>query len=50
MDDSVIICNEIIDVEEKNFNGKNITCKTKSFYILFAFLLFFNYHCIIDSC
>ena len=28
MDDSVIKCDEIIDVEETNFNEKNLTCKT----------------------
>ena len=39
MDDSVITCDEIIDVEETNFNEKNITCKTKNFYILLGFLL-----------
>ena len=35
-----IICDEIVDVKETNFNEKNITCKTQSFYILLAFLLF----------
>ena len=30
---------KIIDVEETNFNEKNITCKTKNFYILLGFLL-----------
>ena len=39
MKDSVIICDEIIDVKETNFNEKNITCKTQSFYILLTFLL-----------
>ena len=39
MDDSAIICEEIIDVKETNLNEKNITGKTQSFYILFAFLL-----------
>ena len=39
MDDSAITCDEIIDVEETNFNEKNITCKTQNFYILLAFLL-----------
>ena len=34
-----VICNEIIDVKETNFNEKNITCKTQSFYILLTFLL-----------
>ena len=34
-----IICDEIIDVKETNFNEKNITCKTQSFYILLTFLL-----------
>ena len=39
MDDSVITCDEIIDVEEANFNEKNITCLTQKSYILLAFLL-----------
>ena len=45
MDDSAIICDEIIKpYDEKktiprNFNEKNITCKTQNFYILLAFLL-----------
>ena len=39
MDDLVITCDEITDVEETNFNEKNITCKTQIFYILLAFLL-----------
>ena len=46
MDDSVITCNEVINwYDEKirtiptNFNEKNITCKTQSFYILLSFLL-----------
>ena len=34
-----IICDEIIDIREANFNEKNITCKTQSFYILLAFSL-----------
>ena len=33
-----IICDEIIDVKETNFNEKNITCKTQSFYILLIVL------------
>ena len=36
---SMIMCDEIIEVQETNVNGKNITCKTQNFYILFAFLL-----------
>ena len=39
MNDSVIMCDEIIDVGETNFNEKNVTCKTQNFYILLAFLL-----------
>ena len=46
MDDSVIICDEIIDsyneetnVVSTNINKKNVTCKTKNFYISLAFLL-----------
>ena len=35
-----IICNKIIrSVKEMNFNEKNITCKTQSFFILPTFLL-----------
>ena len=49
MDDSAIICNEVIESydEEINklktiptsFNEKKVTCKTQNFYILLAFLL-----------
>ena len=39
IDNSAIICDEIIDVKETNFNEKNITCKTQSFFILLDFLL-----------
>ena len=39
MDDSAIICDEIIDFKETNFNEKNKTCKTQSFYISLPFLL-----------
>ena len=43
IDDSVITCDEIIEAETKaipkNFNEKNITCKTQNFYTLLAFLL-----------
>ena len=39
MDDSLTICNEIIDAEEAKTISKNITCKTQNFYILLAFLL-----------
>ena len=47
MDNSVIMCDEIIDtVETKtattNFNEKNSFCKTKKFNILLAFLLVTN--------
>ena len=28
-----IICDKIMKVKETNFNKKNITCKTQSFYI-----------------
>ena len=38
MDDSVIMCDEIIYAEETNFNEKYITCKTQNFYIVLAFL------------
>ena len=50
IDNSVIMCDEIIDAEatsyeeetktiSTNFNEKNVICKTKSFYILLASLL-----------
>ena len=46
MDDSVIIRDEIIEsydeetkVVSTNINEKNVTCKTKDFYISLAFLL-----------
>ena len=46
MDDSVNTCEEVIQSYDeeiktipKNFNDKNITCKTQSFYILLTFLL-----------
>ena len=39
MDDSAIICDEIIDFKETNFNEKNKTCKTQSFHISLPFLL-----------
>ena len=52
MDDSAIICDEVIDVDVEaksnkeetkpvptNFNEKKATCKTQNFYILLAFLL-----------
>ena len=43
MDDSAIRCDEIIEEETKtvttNFHEKSENCKTKSFYILLAFLL-----------
>ena len=44
----MIICDKVIDADQKlspkeddetNFIEKKATCKTKSFYILFAFLL-----------
>ena len=41
MDDSVITCDKVIGSHDEeietiptNFNEKNITCKTQSFYIL----------------
>ena len=39
MNKSAIICDEIIDVEDTNFNEKSITCKTQSFCILLPILL-----------
>ena len=38
IDDLLITCDEIIDAEDKNFNEKNATCKTKKksvFYLPF---------------
>ena len=34
-----IICDEIIDVKETNFNEKTVTFNTQRFYILLTFLL-----------
>ena len=55
MDDSVIICDEVIksyDEEIKTiptyFNKKNINCKTQNVYVLLDF--FINCYYIIDSC
>ena len=53
MDDSAIICDEVVDADAKpsrkdddetktiptNFNEKKATCKMQNFYILLAFLL-----------
>ena len=39
MDDTVITCDEIIDLEKTNFNQKTVTSETQNFYILLAFLL-----------
>ena len=41
MDDSSIMCNEIIESykEETNFNKKKATCNTQNFYVLLSFLL-----------
>ena len=46
MDDSIIICNEATKSYEEeintiptNFNEKKVTCETRNFYILVAFLL-----------
>ena len=53
MDDSAIICDELIDTyaedksndkprsndKETNFNKKKATCKTQKFYVLLTFLL-----------
>ena len=53
MDDSAIICDEVIDGyeedksndkprsndKETNFNKKKATCKTQNFYVLLIFLL-----------
>ena len=41
MDDSTIICDEVIKSydEEINFNEKKAICKTQNFYILLPLLL-----------
>ena len=45
MDNSAIICDEVIDVDDKtktistNFNENKLTCKTQKFYIFFPSLL-----------
>ena len=42
IDDPAITCDEIIDeikTVSKSFNGKNIICETKNFYILLTLLL-----------
>ena len=48
MDDSAIICDEVIESYDKetktiptNFNEKKAICKSRNFYILLAFLLIF---------
>ena len=40
MDDSVIMCDEIIYAEETSFNERYIACKTQNFYILLIYILF----------
>ena len=51
MDDSVMTCDKIFEEETKtvatNFNEKSAICKTK---MSIFYLLFINYHYIIDSC
>ena len=40
MDDSLIMCDEVINAYDKtNFNEKRATCKTQNFYILLPYLL-----------
>ena len=46
MDDSAILCNEIIESYDKetksvptNFNEKNVTCRIQNVHLLLAFLL-----------
>ena len=48
MDNSAIVCDEIINVKETNFNEENIICKTQTFLYFTCF--FINYYIIIDSC
>ena len=38
MDDSAIICDEIINAKEANFNEENIICKTQTFLYFTCFL------------
>ena len=49
LDDSAIICDEVIESYEKetNFNEKKGICKIQNFFI---FLFFVNCYSIIDSC
>ena len=42
INDSVILCNDIIDAKETNFNAKNVTCKNTKF--LYFICPFINYH------
>ena len=46
MDDSAIVCDDVIESYDEEIktiptrlNGKKITCKTQTFYILLVFLL-----------
>ena len=46
MDDSVIICDKVVESYDEeiktiatSFNERLVTCKTRNFYILLAFLL-----------
>ena len=55
MDDSVVICDKVIESNDEeiktipiSFNEKNKTCKAQKF--LYFTSLFINYHCIIDDC
>ena len=39
MDDSVILCDEVLDAEETKTILEYVTCKALNFYILLALLL-----------
>ena len=43
-----LICDEIIDVKETNFNEKNITYETQNLYILLTLLIDVSiYYCLV---
>ena len=43
-----LICDEIIDVKETNFNEKNITYETQNLYILLTLLINVSiYYCLV---
>ena len=43
-----LICDEIIDIKETNFNEKNITYETQNLYILLTLLIDVSiYYCLV---